>query len=44
MEIYLALWVYNHTRIHSAFNMPQAVFAEKIAELENGKFLPLNPV
>ncbi len=43
-EIYLALWVYNHTRIHSALRMPPAVFAEQIAALKNGKFLPLNPV
>lgn len=27
-EIYRTLWVYNHTRIHSALRMPPAVFAE----------------
>ena len=31
VEIYLALWKYNHTRIHSALNMPPSVFAEKMA-------------
>jgi putative transposase len=30
-EIYLTLWRYNHTRIHSALKMPPAVFAEKLA-------------
>ncbi len=30
-EIYRTLWRYNQTRIHSAFNMPPAVFAEKLA-------------
>lgn len=29
-EIYLTLWRYNHTRIHSALKMPPVVFAEKL--------------
>lgn len=28
-EIYKVIWVYNNTRIHSALNMPPAVFARK---------------
>ena len=44
-EIYRMVWVYNHTRIHSALKMPPAAFAEKAApSLKNGEFLPLNPV
>ena len=31
VEIYLALWKYNHTWIHSALKMPPSVFAEKMA-------------
>lgn len=30
-EIYAAIWKYNHTRIHSAFSMPPAVFIKKMA-------------
>ena len=30
-EVYRTVWVYNHTRIHSALRMPPAVFAEKHA-------------
>ena len=30
-EIYLTLWKYNHTRIHSALRMPPSVFAERLA-------------
>ena len=30
-EIYAAIWKYNHTRIHSAFNMPPASFIKKMA-------------
>lgn len=29
-EIYLVLWKYNHTSIHSALKMPPVVFAEKL--------------
>jgi len=36
-EIYRMLWVYNHTRIHSALKMPPAVFAEHLATLKNGE-------
>jgi len=28
-EIYSTVWVYNHTRIHSALKMPPAIFAHK---------------
>lgn len=31
-EIYRIVWVYNHTRIHSALRMPPRVFAEKHTE------------
>jgi putative transposase len=30
-EIYRTLWEYNHTRTHSALNMPPSVFAGSIA-------------
>lgn len=29
-EVYRTIWIYNNTRIHSAFRMPPKVFAEKI--------------
>lgn len=29
-EIYRTVWVYNHTRIHSALRMPPLVFAQKL--------------
>lgn len=32
-EIYRTIWVYNNTRIHSAFRMPPAVFAEKMRQI-----------
>ena len=32
-EIYRTLWDYNHTRIHSALNMPPVVFAELCASV-----------
>lgn len=28
-EIYRTIWVYNHTRIHSALNMPPVIFARQ---------------
>lgn len=28
-EVYRTIWIYNHTRIHSALRMPPRVFAEK---------------
>lgn len=31
-EIYLTIWAYNHTRIHSALKMPPVVFAQKITK------------
>ena len=36
-EIYLTVWTYNHTRIHSALRMPPAVFAEQLAVWKNGE-------
>ncbi|MEK7107104.1 MAG: IS3 family transposase [Patescibacteria group bacterium] len=38
-EIYRTIWVYNHTRIHSALNMPPVVFAESLVALKNGEKL-----
>jgi putative transposase len=38
-EIYRMIWVYNHTRIHSALNMPPVVFAESLVALKNGENL-----
>jgi putative transposase len=43
-EIYRMIWVYNHTRIHSALKMPPQAFAEKIAASKNGESLLRIPV
>ena len=43
-EIYRAIWTYNHTRIHSALNMPPVVFAENLVALKNGENLLRIPV
>lgn len=32
-EIYRTIWIYNNTRIHSAFRMPPKVFAKQLAQV-----------